>query len=184
MTEAGQPYLVMEYVEGVPLDVYAQQQQLTPTARIHLVQQVLEAISHAYAQLIVHRDLKPSNILVRPDGRVTLLDFGIGRQLILSPTAAESTVTEAGARALTPLFASPEQLRGDAIGTASDTYSAGVVAYQLLTGVHPTAGEGKTTGDVIRSTLETEPRRTELGDLDTILRKVLKKNPCARVLTR
>ncbi len=182
VTEAGQPYLVMEYVDGVPLDVYAQQERLTPTARIRLVQQVLDAISHAHAHLIVHRDLKPSNILVRPDGRVTLLDFGIGRQL-LSTSSDVLAVTEAGGRALTPLFASPEQLRGDAIGTASDTYSAGVVAYQLFTGVHPTAGASTTAADVLRTTLETEPRRTELGDLDTILRKALKKAPGERYET-
>lgn len=183
VTEAGQPYLVMEYVDGVPLDVYAQQQGLTQTARIHLMQQVLEAVSHAHAQLIVHRDLKPSNILVRADGRVTLLDFGIGRQLLSSASDTLSAVTDAGGRALTPLFASPEQLRGDAIGTASDTYSAAVVAYLLLTGTHPTAGTDQTTADVMRTTLETEPRRTDLGDLDTILRKALKKTPGERYET-
>ena len=183
VTEAGQPFLVMEYVDGVPLDVYAQQRKLTQRQRLELIQQMLEAISHAHAQLIVHRDLKPSNILVRPDGRLTLLDFGIGKQLLQSPTDGPSTVTEDGSRALTPLFASPEQLRGDAIGTASDTYSAGVVAYQLLTGVHPTAGESRTAAEIIRTTFETEPRRTNLGDLDTVLRKALKKAPSERYET-
>ncbi len=183
VTEAGQPYLVMEYVDGVPLDVYAQTQQLSQTKRIGLMQQVLEAISHAHAHLIVHRDLKPSNILVRPNGRVTLLDFGIGKQLLQSPGEARSEVTDVGARALTPLFASPEQLRGEAIGTASDTYSAAVVAYQLLTGTHPTAGDSRTTAEILRTTLETEPRRTALGDLDTILRKALKKVPGERYET-
>ena len=183
VTEAGQPYLVMEYVDGVPLDVYANAQQLTATARIGLMQQVLDAVSHAHAQLIVHRDLKPSNILVRADGRVALLDFGIGRQLLPSPTDERSVVTETGGRALTPLFASPEQLRGDPIGTASDTYSAAVVAYLLLTGTHPTAGNSRTTTEILRTTLEVEPRRTELGDLDTILRKALKKLPGERYET-
>ena len=183
VTEAGQPYLVMEYIDGVPLDVYAQAQQLSETKRIGLMQQVLEAISHAHAHLIVHRDLKPSNILVRPNGRVTLLDFGIGKQLLHSPGEALSDVTDVGARALTPLFASPEQLRGDAIGTASDTYSAAVVAYQLLTGTHPTAGDSRTPAEILRTTLATEPRRTDLGDLDTILRKALKKVPGERYET-
>ena len=183
VTESGQPYLVMEYVDGVPLDVYAETQQLKRSARIALIRQVLHAISHAHAQLIVHRDLKPSNILVRPDGRVTLLDFGIGRQLLQSPADEFSLVTEVGARALTPLFASPEQLRGEAIGTASDTYSAGVVAYLLLTGTHPTAGDRRTTTEILRTTLDTEPRRTALGDLDTILRKALKKAPTERYET-
>ncbi len=183
VTEAGQPYLVMEYVDGVPLDVYAEQRKLGQPQRVELIQQTLEAISHAHAQLIVHRDLKPSNILVRPNGRVALLDFGIGKQLLESPTDAQAAVTEDGARALTPLFASPEQLRGDAIGTASDTYSAGVVAYQLLTGTHPTAGESRTASDIMRTTLESEAKRTELGDLDTVLRKALKKAPGERYET-
>ena len=183
VTDAGQPYLVMEYIDGVPLDVYAQSQRLSQTARIGLMQQVLHAITHAHSQLIVHRDLKPSNILVRPDGRVTLLDFGIGKQLLKSPSDAFPDVTEVGGRALTPLFASPEQLRGDLIGTASDTYSAAVVAYLLLTGTHPTAGDSRTTADILRTTLETEPRRTDLGDLDTMLRKALKKVPGERYET-
>ncbi len=183
VTDAGQPYLVMEYVDGLPLDVYAQQQKLTQVQRLALIQQTLDALTHAHAHLIVHRDLKPSNILVRPNGRVTLLDFGIGKQLLDSPTDAQSAVTQDGGRALTPLFASPEQLRGDAIGTASDTYSAGVVAYQLLTGVHPTAGESRTTTDIMRTTLEAEPRRSNLGDLDTVLRRALKKMPSERYET-
>ncbi|MCC6243868.1 MAG: serine/threonine protein kinase [Gemmatimonadaceae bacterium] len=183
VTETGQPFLVMEYVDGVPLDVYAREHRLSQTARVGLIQQVLDAISHAHAQLIVHRDLKPSNILVRPNGRVTLLDFGIGRQLLQSTDVALSAVTEAGGRALTPLYASPEQLRGEAIGTASDTYSAAVVAYQLLTGAHPTAGESRTAADIMRTTFETEPRPTALGDLDTILRKALKKAPIERYET-
>lgn len=120
ITETGQPYLAMEYIDGVPLHVYAQAQQLTQSERIGLMRQALDAISHAHAQLIVHRDLKPSNILIRTDGRVVLLDFGIGKQL-----------------------------RGVAIGTASDKYSAAVVAYLLLTGTHPTAGEGRATADVL-----------------------------------
>lgn len=183
VTEAGQPYLVMEYVDGVPLDVYAQAQRLSQTARVGLIQQVLDAISHAHAHLIVHRDLKPSNILVRPNGRVTLLDFGIGKQLLQSSENALPDVTEAGGRALTPLYASPEQLRGDAIGTASDTYSAAVVAYQLLTGAHPTAGDSRTPADIMRTTFETAPRSTTLGDLDTVLRKALKKAPGERYET-
>jgi hypothetical protein len=183
VTETGQPYLVMEYVEGVPLDVYAREHRLTESARIDLVRQMLEAISHAHAHLIVHRDLKPSNILVRAGARVTLLDFGIGKQLMHSREDDPSAVTVDGGRALTPLFASPEQLRGEAIGTASDTYSAGVVAYQLLTGVHPTAGDSRTAADILRSTLESEPRRTALGDLDSILRKALRKSPGERYET-
>jgi eukaryotic-like serine/threonine-protein kinase len=183
VTDAGQPYLVMEYVDGVPIDVHARDQRLTTAARVGLMQQVLEAISHAHAQLIVHRDLKPSNILVRANGRVTLLDFGIGRQLLPSPADELSAVTDAGGRALTPLFASPEQLRGEVIGTASDTYSAAVVAYLLLTGAHPTAGDSRTTAEILRTTLEIEPPRTALGDLDTVLRKALKKIPVERYET-
>jgi len=183
VTEAGQPYLVMEYVDGVPLDVYAEQRKLTQLQRLELIRQTLEAVTHAHAQLNVHRDLKPSNILVRPNGRVALLDFGIGKQLLQSPTDGQPDVTEYGARALTPLFASPEQLRGDAIGTASDTYSAAVVAYQLLTGAHPPAGGSRTTADIMPTTLESEPRRTSLGDLDTVLRNALKKLPGERCQT-
>ena len=183
VTDTGQPYLVMEYVNGVPLDVYARQRPLSERQRIALVQQTLDAVSHAHAHLIVHRDLKPSNILVRPDGRVTLLDFGIGKQLLQSQADGLSAVTEGGGRALTPLFASPEQLRGEPIGTASDTYSAAVVAYLLLTGTHPTAGTSRSAPEIVRTTLDTEPLRTELGDLDTILRKALKKLPGERYET-
>ncbi len=183
VTTVGQPYLVMEYVEGVALDVYAERHGLTEVQRLALIRQLLDAISHAHAHLIVHRDLKPSNILVRPDGRLTLLDFGIGKQLLQASADELSTLTEVGGRALTPLFASPEQLRGDAIGTASDTYSAAVVAYLLLTGTHPTAGDSRTTAEVLRTTLDSEPRRTALGDLDTVLRKALKKVPGERYET-
>jgi eukaryotic-like serine/threonine-protein kinase len=183
VADSGQPYLVMEYVEGEPLDAYVQRCQPSVAERIALIAQMLDAISHAHAHLIVHRDLKPSNILVRADGRVTLLDFGIAKQLLDEQASETADVTLAGARALTPLFASPEQLRGDAIGTASDTYSAGVVAYLVLTGMHPTAGENRTTADIYRTTLEVEPGPTRLGDLDTILRKALKKAPAERYLT-
>ena len=183
VTESGQPYLVMEYVEGEPLDVYVQRCEPSRGDRVALIRQMLDAISHAHGHLIVHRDLKPSNILVRADGHVTLLDFGIAKQLIDAPFGTELAVTEAGGRAMTPLFASPEQLLGDAIGTASDTYSAGVVAFLALTGVHPTAGDSRATAEILRTTLEVEPSRTDLGDLDTVLRKALRKAPADRYET-
>jgi len=209
ISTAGQPYLVLEYVEGVWIDAYCDAQALTPDDRIRLMLRVLDAVSNAHANLIIHRDLKPANILVTTAGEVKLLDFGIAK-LLESDDAEMLTVT--GGRALTPAFASPEQIRGEAITTSTDVYAAGVLLYQLLTGSHPTA-QGATTqaevfraildgkvmplSDAIRSTkaqtaesvrLAAECRgssadrlsRQYRGDLDNILAHALKADPAER----
>jgi serine/threonine-protein kinase len=179
----GQPYLVLEHVDGEPIDAYADGQRLSREQRIRLVLQVLAAVGHAHANLIVHRDLKPSNILVTRDGTVKLLDFGIAKLLDAGGSGARSALTADGGRALTPQFAAPEQVRGDPVTTATDVYALGVLIYLLLSGRHPT-GEGcRTPADAIRALFEVEPARLGLGDLDTILAKALRKEPRERYQT-
>ncbi len=143
VTITGQPYLVLEYVEGDQIDRYCDLHQLDTVARIQLFLDVLEAVAKAHANLIVHRDLKPSNILVnRENNQVKLLDFGIAKLTEGDRRIGlQTTLTLAGANALTPEYASPEQLKGESITTATDVYSLGVLLYLLLTGHHP-AGSG------------------------------------------
>jgi serine/threonine-protein kinase len=137
VTEDGRPFLVMEYVNGLPIDVYCDRMRLTLRERLGVFLTVLKAVEHAHQNLVVHRDLKPSNILVTPSEEVKLLDFGIAK--LLNPNLGGGTVpvTRADDRALTPEYASPEQIRGEAITTAADVYSLGVVLYELLTGYRP-----------------------------------------------
>jgi serine/threonine protein kinase len=163
VTEGGQPYLVLEHVEGVRIDRYADERQLAPAARLQLFLDVLASVAHAHANLIVHRDLKPSNILVTLEGQVKLLDFGIAR---LQETAAEEGAaalrTEPDGRALTPGYAAPEQITGGEITTGTDVYALGVLLHVLLTGQHPT-GEGGSAAECVRAVLETEPPRLSLA---------------------
>ena len=132
-TEDGRPYLVMEYVEGRPLDAYCDERRLDVDGRLELFLKIGRAVQHAHASLVVHRDLKPSNIVVRGDGEVKLLDFGIAKLLAPDGEPGE-TVTRTMARVLTPEYASPEQVRGEPITTASDVYQLGLLLYELLTG--------------------------------------------------
>ena len=135
-TEEGVPYLVMELVAGQPIDDYCEERGLTVTQRVRLFLQVCAAVSFAHQRLVVHRDLKPGNIMVNADGGVKLLDFGIAK--LLEPTSATGAeLTETQARVMTLEYASPEQVRGDPITTASDVYSLGVVLYRVLTGRSP-----------------------------------------------
>ena len=135
VTEDGRPYFVMEYVEGVPIDKYCDNNQRSIDDRLALFVTVCKAVLYAHANLVVHRDLKPENILVTSDGTVKLLDFGIAK--VLGNAEEQTQLTQAGNRILTPAYASPEQLRGELIGTSSDIYSLGVVLYELLTGQRP-----------------------------------------------
>ncbi len=179
----GQPYLVLEYIDGKPIDVYAADAELATDARIHLILQVLAAVGHAHANLIVHRDLKPSNILVTRDGAVKLLDFGIAKLLDPEGRGDAAALTVEGGRALTPEFAAPEQLWGDPITTATDVYAAAVLLYVLLAGRHPTAAGCRTPADAIRALVEVQPARLGLGDLDVVLAKALRKAPEERYQT-
>ena len=192
VSPAGQPYLVLEYVEGEPIDRYCDTRALAVEARIRLFLDVLSAIAHAHANLIVHRDIKPSNVLVATDGQVKLLDFGIAK-LIEGDTAGEATaLTREGGRALTPEYAAPEQVTGGSITIATDVYSLGVLLHLLLCGRHPAGEARRSPVDLLRAIVETEPprvsdtaaepklRRQLRGDLDTIVAKALKKSPDER----
>jgi eukaryotic-like serine/threonine-protein kinase len=152
----GQPYLILELVEGEPIDEYANARGLTIRERIALFRQATLAVAHAHRHLTVHRDLKPSNILVDHVGVVKLLDFGIAK-LLDADAASESELTLDGRRFLTPAYAAPEQLAGGEVTTATDVYALGIVLFRLLAEVHPTMPEGATAAQAIRSTIETEP---------------------------
>jgi tetratricopeptide (TPR) repeat protein len=189
--DATQPFLVLEYVEGEPIDAYCTRENLDAQARVALFLAVLAAVGHAHSHLIVHRDLKPANIFVTRDGTVKLLDFGIAK--LLGDATNALAVTQTSAAALTPQYAAPEQLLGEPVTTATDVYALGLVLYVLLTGRHPVAVEALSSAEFIRkavteeapsaSTLATIPgigRRLLEGDLDNILAKALKKSPVER----
>jgi hypothetical protein len=181
VSRSRQPYLVLEYVDGKRLDVYAAEHMLSSEDRIRLFLRVLDAVGHAHANLIVHRDLKPSNILVTSDGSVKLLDFGIAKLTDDHGATAETTaVTIDGGRAFTPQFAAPEQVRGDAITTATDVYSLGVILYMLLSGRHPTGEDSKTPADFVRALTNVQPTPLAPRDLNSVVGKALRKDPAER----
>ena len=187
---SGQPFIVLEYVDGVTLLDYCERHRLDVAARLRLFLQVLAAVEHAHKHLVVHRDLKPSNILVDDEGQVKLLDFGIAKLLGERELAGEELTRMQGG-ALTPLYAAPEQIRGATISTLTDVYSLGVVLYELLSGVLPyrsTAGVRPTLVEVLETFGRGElPRVSQnapenlrsvlAGDLDTITAKALRLVP-------
>jgi serine/threonine-protein kinase len=200
VSDDGQPWLALEYVQGERIDRWCEQRHPPLEQRLRLFLQAARAVAHAHARLVVHRDLKPANILVTEAGgepEVRLLDFGIAK--LLDQGQAESTaLTQQHGRALTPDHASPEQLLGQPIGTASDVYSLGVVLYELLTGRWPyrlAPTERGARALVEQAVLHQEPRRASesapdaataralRGDLDTIVAKALKKDPAERYAT-
>jgi eukaryotic-like serine/threonine-protein kinase len=190
-TEDGLPYLIMDLVDGEPLDQYCERRQLPIGQRLRLFRDVCSAVSYAHQHLIVHRDLKPSNILVTADGTVKLLDFGIAKLLqpALGNEGAAPTVT--GMSTMTLEFASPEQVLGKPITTASDLYSLGVVLYLLLTRHTPYRSSHESTHELMREVCETEPVRPSArvasenrtggdrldSDLDAITLRALRKEP-------
>lgn len=140
VTKDGRPYFVMELVDGLRIDEWADRKRLDVEARLKLLLEVMDAVEHAHRHLVVHRDLKPSNILVRDDGAVKLLDFGIAR--LLDEPSGEAAATRTGHRFLTPEYAAPEQLLGESASTQTDVYSIAILAYELLTGTRPYETEG------------------------------------------
>jgi len=190
-TEDGMPYLVMDYVEGKPIDEYCEERGLSLAERLRLFLQVSAAVQYAHQNLIVHCDLKPSNILVTAEGIPKLLDFGIAKLLAPASLGMTGQLTQAGQRPFTPAYASPEQVRGEPVTTATDVYALGVILFRLLTGQSPYGCRTESAAEMISAVCWQEPgrpssmvpretkRRLE-GDLDAILLKALRKEPQLR----
>ncbi len=205
-TEDGLPYLVMEYIDGVPIDRYCDEQGLGIDARIDLFREVCSAVQFAHQNLVVHRDIKPSNILVTADGRPHLLDFGIAK-LLEGSTLPGADLTRTGQRLMTPHYASPEQVEGRVVTTASDVYALGVLLYVLLTGRLPYRLDPDRLGAVEQAVVEQQPEKPSTaagrsvpsgdaapadtvqdrrlarrlaGDLDNIVLMALRKEPQRR----
>lgn len=192
LTEAEQPFIVMELVNGVPLAEFCRRRELSLQARLALFRQLCAAVQFAHRHLVVHRDLKPANVLVTPEGTVKVLDFGIAK--LLDPRQGGSPGTMPLMAPITTNYASPEQLRGLPATTACDVYALGVMLYELLAGKRPYETAGRTVDEVIDIVLHRDPIRPSAirsgrvpyspralaGDLDAIVQKAMQKEPGAR----
>jgi serine/threonine protein kinase len=196
-TEDGAPYLVMEYIEGKPIDAYCDERQLAVTERLDLFRSLCSAVHYVHQHLMVHGDLKCGNVLVTERGVVKLLDFGIAKLLSPTPASAGEEPRATTFLALTPEYASPEQVRGEPISTSSDVYSLGVLLYRLLSGDLPHKATGATTWALAQQICEQDPAppsvtaeqattgygrfaKTLRGELDNVVLKALKKAPDER----
>jgi tetratricopeptide (TPR) repeat protein len=189
VAEDGRPYLVMEYVEGRPVTAYCEARRLGTDERLALFDAVCDPVQYAHRNLVVHRDLKPGNVFVSDAGEVRLLDFGIAKMLDPEEPGIE---TRTAARALTPEYAAPEQIRGEPATTATDVYGLGVVLYEMLTGRRPHDRAGTSVAQITNAVLNVAPpspssvagaeklRKRLLGDLDTIVLAALEKDPARR----
>lgn len=176
----GEPYLVLEYIEGTPIDEFARARQLTIVDRVRLVLQVLDALVHAHAARIVHRDLKPSNVLVTADGIVKLLDFGIAKMVDEAGRGVRTRASRTGGAPMTPAFAAPEQVTGGVITASTDVYAVGVLLYLLASGRHPTMRDKQSMGEALEAIVTVEPLPAGAGNLDPILARALRKSPSER----
>jgi len=180
-TPDGAPFVVMEFVAGKPIDDYCAENSLARRARISLMIEVARAVDYAHRHLVVHRDLKPDNILVTSNGDPKLLDFGIAKALNPEGVGADGAQTLDAARLMTPDYASPEQVRGGTITTATDVYQLGVLLYLLLVGNRPFQAANASMTELERAICETPPPNPGLdADLDRILLQALEKDPLRR----
>jgi len=202
-TTDGVPFLVMEYIEGVPVDKFCHNRNLSLTERLKLFNKICLAVGFAHQNLVVHRDLKPSNILVTEDGEPKLLDFGISKLLDAEQKDDKTAITMLGA--MTPEYASPEQIKGEQVTTAADIYSLGVILFKILTDNFPYNFKDKTNGNLLKEITDSAPMRPSVavnfifdkahpkshipnpkslsGDLDNIILKSLSKEPERRYKT-
>jgi hypothetical protein len=194
LLDDAQPYLVLEYVQGEPIDAYCSRNELSIEERVRLFLSVLAAVGHAHSHLIVHRDLKPANIFITQDGTVKLLDFGIAK--LIDGADPSLALTQSRLGPLTPQYAAPEQLLAQPVTTATDIYTLGLVLYVCLTGTHPVPANTRSSAELVRTVLTQEPARASSvaagagiepralrGDLDNVLAKALKKSPSERYLS-